>query len=44
MADFTRNGVADMAAGKPGIDMGRTGRMRDIDRASDDPWGQDDAR
>jgi hypothetical protein len=43
MADFTRNSVADMAAGNRGINMGTTGSMHDTDRASDDLWGQDDA-
>ena len=43
MADFTKNSVADMAAGNPGINMGTTGSMRETDRASDDLWSQDDA-
>jgi hypothetical protein len=36
MADFTKNSVADMAAANPGINMGTTGSMRDID------WGNDE--
>lgn len=43
MADFTKNTVADMAAGNPGINLGTTGSMREMDRASDDLWNQDDA-
>ena len=43
MADFTKNSVADMAAGNPGINMGTTGSMRDTDYASDDLWTQEDA-
>ena len=43
MADFTKNSVADMAAGNPGINMGTTGSMRETDRASDDLWTQEDA-
>ncbi len=45
MADFsdTRNSVADMAAGNPGINMGTTGSMRDLEYASDDLWGEHDA-
>ncbi|HKO15071.1 MAG TPA: hypothetical protein VJU87_02475 [Gemmatimonadaceae bacterium] len=31
MADFTKPTVADMAAGNPGIDMGTSGRMHEID-------------
>jgi hypothetical protein len=33
MADFTRNSAADIAAGNPGINMGTTGSLHDID------WG-----
>lgn len=36
MADFTKKTVADMAAGNPGIDMGTTGRVHEIDW--DDYW------
>src|SRR5690242_20346465 len=31
--DFTRNSAADIAAGNPGINMGTTGSLHDID------WG-----
>ncbi len=42
MADFSNPGgsVSDMAAGNPGINMGTTGSMRDLEYASDDLWGQ----
>ena len=43
MADFTKNSVADMAAGNPGLNMGTSGSMRDTDYASDDLWTQEDA-
>ena len=43
MADFTKNSVADMAAGNPGINMGTSGSMRDTDYYSDDLWTQHDA-
>jgi hypothetical protein len=33
MADFTKNTVADMAAANPGINMGTTGSLHDVD------WG-----
>jgi hypothetical protein len=35
MADFTRNSAADIAAGNPGINMGTTGSLHDVD------WGTD---
>ena len=37
MADFTRNSAADIAAGNPGINMGTTGSLHDID------WGTESA-
>ncbi len=45
MADFSNPGasIADMAAGNPGINMGTTGSMRDMQYASDDLWAQHDA-
>jgi hypothetical protein len=45
MADFSNPGgsVSDMAAGNPGINMGTTGSMRDLEYASDDLWGEHDA-
>ena len=36
MADFTRDTVADMAAGNPGINMGTSGSMRDVDEHADE--------
>ena len=38
MADFTRNSVADMAAGSPGINMGTTGSMQDMEWGEDREW------
>lgn len=38
MADFTKNTVADMAAGNPGIDMGTSGSMRDVPEYTDSEW------
>lgn len=35
MADFTRDTAADMAAGNPGINMGTSGSMKDME------WGSD---
>ena len=43
MADFTRNTVADMAAGNPGINMGTTGSMHDLEWGADREWPSDDA-
>jgi hypothetical protein len=43
MADFTRNSVADMAAGNPGINMGTSGSMKDIDWGDDREWPSHDA-
>ena len=37
MADFTRKSVADMAADNPGIDLGTSGALHEID------WGTEDA-
>ena len=45
MADFsnTRDSVANMAAGNPGINMGTTGSLRDTEYVSDDLWTQHEA-
>ena len=43
MADFTRNSVADMAAGNPGINMGTTGSMHDIEWGDGAEWSAHDA-
>ena len=37
MADFTRNTAADIAAGNPGINMGTSGSLHEID------WGTEGA-
>ena len=37
MADFSKSTPADMAAGHPGINMGTSGSMREVD------WGTEDA-
>ena len=37
MADFTKNSAADIVADNPGVNMGTTGSMREID------WGTEDA-
>ena len=37
MADFTKDSAADIAAGNPGINMGTSGSMREVD------WGTEDA-
>ena len=37
MADFTKDSAADIAAGNPGINLGTSGSMREID------WGTEDA-
>ena len=37
MADFTRDSAADIAADNPGVNMGTSGSMREID------WGTEDA-
>lgn len=42
MADFTRNSVADMAAGNPGLNMGTSGSLHETDRVSDELWQQQD--
>lgn len=36
MADFTKNTVADMAAGNPGLNMGTSGSMRETPLSSAD--------
>jgi hypothetical protein len=42
MADWTSNDVFDnMPAGNPGINMGTTGRLHDIDWGTEE-WGQTD--
>jgi hypothetical protein len=38
MADFTKGSAADMAAGNPGINMGTSGSMRDVDEYTDSEW------
>ena len=38
MADLTKDVAADMVAGSPGINLGTSGSMREID------WGTEDAR
>lgn len=38
MADFSKNTVADMAAGNPGVNMGTSGSMRDLDEYADADW------
>lgn len=38
MADFTKNTVADMAAGNPGINIGTSGSMRDLSESADAEW------
>ena len=41
MADFTKNSVADMAAANPGINMGTSGSMHDVQWGTEG-WGQTD--
>ncbi len=39
MADFSKDSAADMAAGNPGLNMGTTGSMHDIEwDAEDEYW------
>jgi hypothetical protein len=38
MADFTRDSEADMTAGNPGIDLGMSGSMKDMDWGSHREW------
>jgi hypothetical protein len=42
MADFTKNSVADMAAANPGINMGTTGSLHDVQWGTEE-WGAVDA-
>lgn len=45
MADFTRGSAADIAAGNPGINMGTSGSMREVDWGTEDAyWRQEYAR
>jgi hypothetical protein len=43
MADFTRSSAADIAAGNPGINMGTTGSLHDVDWGTEGLSAADDA-
>jgi hypothetical protein len=43
MPDFTRNSAADIAAGNPGINMGTTGALHDVDWGTEGLGEADDA-
>jgi len=40
MADFTKNSAADIAADNPGVNMGTTGTMHELDWDSEDAYWQ----
>jgi hypothetical protein len=40
MADFTKGSAADMASGNPGLNMGTTGSMHDIEWDTEDQYWQ----
>lgn len=42
MADFTKNSIADIVADNPGVNMGTSGSMREIDWGTEDAYWRDE--